>query len=120
MPRINKCIDLIEEDQAIFSISAPELTYECGKEMSQTWADMIQFDFEHHPFNTASTASFTLMPEGLTRLPCSLPPLGTCTRQLAEIGAFLKVFEGEEAKENRLLFGGWTPPIICGKLILGR
>lgn len=58
MARINKCIDLIEQDQAIFSISAPELTYECGKEMSQTWADMIQFDFEHHPFDTVGLSQF--------------------------------------------------------------
>ena len=58
MARINKCIDLIEQDLAIFSVSAPELTYECGKEMSQTWADMIQFDFEHHPFDTVGLSQF--------------------------------------------------------------
>ena len=58
MVRINKVIDLIEQDQAIFSIGAPELTYECGKEMSQTWADMIQFDFEHHPFDTVGLSQF--------------------------------------------------------------
>ena len=58
MARINKCIELIEQDQAIFSLSAPALTYECGVEMSQTWADMIQFDFEHHPFDTVGLASF--------------------------------------------------------------
>ena len=58
MARINKCIELIEQNQAIFSVSAPELSYECGKEMSQTWADMIQFDFEHHPFDTVGLQQF--------------------------------------------------------------
>ena len=58
MARINKCIELIEQGHAIFSISAPELTYECGKEMSQTWADMIQYDFEHHPFDTVGLSQF--------------------------------------------------------------
>ena len=51
MAKINKCIELIKDNQAIFAISAPELTYECGKELSQTWADMIQYDFEHSPFD---------------------------------------------------------------------
>ena len=51
MTRINKCIELIEQNQAIFAVSAPELTYECGKEMSQTWADLIQFDFEQVKLN---------------------------------------------------------------------
>ena len=58
MTRINKCIELIEQGQAIFSISSPELTYESGKEMSQTWADMIQFDFEHSPFDTVGLSNF--------------------------------------------------------------
>ena len=52
MVRINKCIELMQEDQVIFSTGAPELSYEAGKEMSQTWADLIQVDFEHHPFDT--------------------------------------------------------------------
>ena len=58
MSRINKCIELIEQNQAIFAVSAPELTYECGKEMSQTWSDLIQFDFEHHPFDTVGLSKF--------------------------------------------------------------
>ena len=33
MTRINKCIELIEQNQAIVDVSATELTYKCGKEM---------------------------------------------------------------------------------------
>ena len=58
MVRINKCIELMEQDQAIFSIPGIDLTYEAGLEMSQTWADMIQFDFEHRGFDVDGLASF--------------------------------------------------------------
>ena len=58
MVRINKCIELMQEDQVIFSTGAPELSYEAGKEMSQTWADLIQVDFEHHPFDTVGLTKF--------------------------------------------------------------
>ena len=58
MTRINKCIELLEQNQAIFAIPAIELTYECGLEMSQTWADMIQVDFEHDPFDTVGLREF--------------------------------------------------------------
>lgn len=58
MARINKCIELIEQDQVIFAISAEELSYENGLYMSQSWADMIQYDFEHHPFDTLGLANF--------------------------------------------------------------
>ena len=58
MTRINKCIELLEQNQAIFAIPAIELTYECGLEMSQTWADMIQVDFDHDPFDTVGLWEF--------------------------------------------------------------
>ena len=56
--RINKCIELLEQGVPLFSTSAPELTYEAGREMAQTWADIIQTDFEHHPFDTVGLAKF--------------------------------------------------------------
>ena len=58
MTRINKFIDLIEQGQAIFSLPAQEASYEAGIEMSQTWADMIQFDFEHKPFDVGGLTAF--------------------------------------------------------------
>jgi 4-hydroxy-2-oxoheptanedioate aldolase len=60
MNRINKCIELIETNQVIFSLPLDtiQLSYEYGKEMSQTWADMIQFDFEHYPFDTVGLSKF--------------------------------------------------------------
>lgn len=58
MVRINKCIELLQQKQVIFATPALELTYECGLEMSQTWADLIQYDFEHLPFDTVGLYQF--------------------------------------------------------------
>ncbi|GIT16479.1 MAG: hypothetical protein CM1200mP38_1360 [Dehalococcoidia bacterium] len=44
--------------RSFFLTGAPELSYEAGKEMSQTWADLIQVDFEHHPFDTVGLTKF--------------------------------------------------------------
>ena len=49
--RINKVISLLEADQPVYSTSAKELTYNAGKQMSQTWADLILIEFEHHAFD---------------------------------------------------------------------
>ena len=49
--RINKVIALLEAGQPVYSTSAKELTYNTGKLMSQTWADLIVVDFEHHAFD---------------------------------------------------------------------
>jgi 4-hydroxy-2-oxoheptanedioate aldolase len=58
MKRINKCIELIEQGQPVFSTGASALTYEAGREMAQTWADMIQVEFEHHAFDTIGLYKF--------------------------------------------------------------
>ena len=50
MGRINKVIELLEQGQPVFSTGAPELTYEAGKAMAGTWADLIMVEFEHHAF----------------------------------------------------------------------
>ncbi|MCH8222906.1 MAG: hypothetical protein IH868_05785 [Chloroflexi bacterium] len=58
MARINKCIELLAEGQPIYATGARELSYDAGREMSQTWADMILVEFEHHPFDTVGLAKF--------------------------------------------------------------
>ena len=58
MARINKCIELLEQGQPIYATGSGELSYENGKEMSQTWADMLLVEFEHHPFDTVGLAKF--------------------------------------------------------------
>ena len=56
--RINKVIALLEAGQPVYSTSAKELTYNTGKLMSQTWADLILVDFEHHAFDIVGLTQF--------------------------------------------------------------
>ena len=56
--RINKVIDLLENNQPVYSLSANELTYDAGKQMSQTWADLILIEFEHHAFDIVGLTQF--------------------------------------------------------------
>ena len=56
--RINKCIELLESGQPVYTTTAPTLTYAAGRDMSQTWADMLTVEFEHHSFDTTGLAEF--------------------------------------------------------------
>tara|TARA_Y100001935_G_scaffold70875_1_gene59245 strand:+ start:1578 stop:2471 length:894 start_codon:yes stop_codon:yes gene_type:complete len=56
--RINKLIDLIEAGQQIYISKPDELTFQCGKEMSSTWADLLLVDFEHHYFDIKGLHEF--------------------------------------------------------------
>jgi len=56
--RINKCIELLEQGQPFYATHPTELTYEAGLKDSQTWADMLMMDFEHHPFDTVGLTNY--------------------------------------------------------------
>jgi len=56
--RINKCIELLEQGQPFYATHPSELTYEAGVKDSQTWADMLMMDFEHHPFDTIGLVNY--------------------------------------------------------------
>ena len=58
MPRINKLIDLIESGQQIYISHPDELSFQCGKEMANTWADLLLVDFEHHYFDIKGLNEF--------------------------------------------------------------
>ncbi len=58
MTRINKLIDLIKAGQQIYISKPDELTFQCGKEMSSTWADLLLVDFEHHYFDIKGLHEF--------------------------------------------------------------
>ena len=58
MARINKCIELLEQGQPYYASHPSELTYEAGLKDSQTWADMLMMDFEHHPFDTIGLTNY--------------------------------------------------------------
>ena len=56
--RINKAIELLEQGQPCYATHPPELTYEAGKELAQTWADIILVEFEHHAFDIVGLTKF--------------------------------------------------------------
>ena len=55
---INKCIDLLKQGQPFYATHTPDLSYDAGVELAQTWADMILIDFEHRNFNVGGLEQF--------------------------------------------------------------
>lgn len=58
MARINKCIELLEQGQPVYATHTPELSYEAGRDLAQTWADLILVEFEHHAFDIVGLGKF--------------------------------------------------------------
>ena len=56
--RINKCIELLESGQPFYATHPTELTYDAGVKDSQTWADMLMMDFEHHAFDIVGLTNY--------------------------------------------------------------
>ena len=59
--RLNRCIELLMADQAIYYTGAHSghvLTYEQGREDAHTWADYINIGMEHGAFDMAGLAEY--------------------------------------------------------------
>jgi 4-hydroxy-2-oxoheptanedioate aldolase len=56
--RVNRAIELLEQGQPLYSTGVHELSYESGKAMAKTWADYINLELEHAPFDVAALAAF--------------------------------------------------------------
>jgi 4-hydroxy-2-oxoheptanedioate aldolase len=56
--RINKAIELLEAGQLVFMTDVEELSYESGKSMAKSWADVILLDFEHYFFDIGGLTKF--------------------------------------------------------------
>jgi 4-hydroxy-2-oxoheptanedioate aldolase len=58
--RINKALELLEQKQAIYYTSASEhgRGYEAGRAMARTWADYINYEMEHGPFDVGALLEF--------------------------------------------------------------
>jgi 4-hydroxy-2-oxoheptanedioate aldolase len=55
--RINKCIELLEQDQPIY-YALGDGGYENGKSAAQTWADYILYNMEHRPIDLTLLREF--------------------------------------------------------------
>lgn len=58
--RINKAIELLEQGQPIYATGTEEVSYEAGRAMAQTWADLIRVGMEHGPFDMTALRQFML------------------------------------------------------------
>jgi 4-hydroxy-2-oxoheptanedioate aldolase len=56
--RINRALELLESGQPVYYTGTRELTYENGMSMSKTWADYINVDMEHGPFDPKGLGEF--------------------------------------------------------------
>jgi len=93
MPRINRCIELLEAGECLYYTGAGELSYENGKQQSKTWADFLLADFEHSPFDITGLRAFMkgLVDGGPTnsghRTPTVFATLPSNARTLNEVRA---------------------------------
>lgn len=60
--RINKAIELLEEDQPVYYLGSHhgnfELDYESGRRMASTWADFLNLDMEHGALDLVGLRAF--------------------------------------------------------------
>ena len=89
--RLNRAIELLEAGQPVFPTSAGQLTYENGKQMAGTYADIILVDFEHGAFDVVGLHQFIrgLVDGGPTpsghRIPCVISTLPSNCRTRDEV-----------------------------------
>ncbi len=55
--RINRAIELLDQGQPIY-VTYAHGGYEEGKKMAQTWADYLNYDMEHDPYDVSKLADF--------------------------------------------------------------
>ena len=69
MPRVNRAIELLAQDQPIYYHTTQDLTIEGGQKAAATWADFVNVDMEHHPYDIVGLREFMrgLIEAGPTR-----------------------------------------------------
>lgn len=77
MVRVNRLIELLEQDQPTFGERVPALTHEAGVATAQTTYDYLIVEFEHHPFDMVGLRAFMrgLVDGGPTRSGHRTPPV---------------------------------------------
>jgi 4-hydroxy-2-oxoheptanedioate aldolase len=56
--RINKAVELLAQGQPIYYTSAEDRGYEGGRAAARTWADYINYEMEHGPFDVSRLLEF--------------------------------------------------------------
>lgn len=112
MPRVNRVIELLQQDQPVFATGAPALTHEAGVEAAKTRADFFIIDFEHHPFDMTGLRAFMrgLMDGGPTRSGHRTPPV---IPTLPVLGTSAEAIRANVWQINHLLAAGVHGMLLC-------
>jgi 4-hydroxy-2-oxoheptanedioate aldolase len=112
MPRVNRVIELLEQDQPVFATGASALTHEAGVEAAQTRADFFIIDFEHNPFDMAGLRAFMrgLVDGGPTRSGHRTPPV---IPTLPVLGTSAEAVRANTWQINHLLAAGVHGLLLC-------
>lgn len=112
MPRVNRLIELWEQDQPIFGGGVPALTYEAGIEAVKTPLDCFIIDFEHHPFDMTGLRAFMkgMVAGGPTRSGHRTVPV---VATLPGTGPSAAVVEANAWQIDHLLSAGVHGILLC-------
>src|SRR3954462_9420272 len=112
MPRVNRVIELLAQDQPVFATGAPALTHEAGVAAAQTRADFFIIDFEHPPFDMAGLRAFMrgLVDGGPTRSGHRTPPV---IPTLPVLGTSAEAIRANAWQINHLLAAGVHGMLLC-------
>ncbi|HUX89000.1 MAG TPA: aldolase/citrate lyase family protein [Chloroflexota bacterium] len=58
MARINRAVELLAQGQPVYYTGAEDRSYEGGVQAAQTWADYINYELEHAPFDVTKLSEF--------------------------------------------------------------
>ncbi len=111
MPRINKAVELLSEDQPVYYIGAHSghvLTYEEGKKDAQTWADYINIGMEHGCFDMTGLDNYI---KGLID--------GGPTKSGHKTPALIVELPVEGASEDIIRFNAWQIRQILARGVHG-
>jgi 4-hydroxy-2-oxoheptanedioate aldolase len=110
--RINKAIELLAQGQPIYYTSPDERSYEGGRAMAQTWADYINIEMEHGPFDVARLHDFMrgLVDGGPTGSGHRTP---TVIVTLPVTGADEQTFRANSWMVNQVLATGIHGILLC-------
>src|SRR5918911_3933754 len=56
--RVNKAVELLAQGQPIYYTSVEDRGYEGGRAAARTWADYINYEMEHGPFDVGRLLEF--------------------------------------------------------------
>jgi 4-hydroxy-2-oxoheptanedioate aldolase len=112
MRRVNKCVELLAQGQPIYYASVEDRSYEGGRAASSTWADYLNFEMEHGPFDVMRLHEFMrgLVDGGPTNSGHRTPAVIVT---LPVTGADEQVFRANAWMVNQVLAAGAHGILLC-------